>query len=340
MRQIWTTRTGPPEVLQVREAPDPQPGKGEVRIRVHASGVNFADVMARLGLYPDAPKLPAVFGYEVSGVVDALGAGVKAFKEGDKVIGLCRFGGFSDVVALPEIQVTPLPARLTFAQGAAIPVNYLTAYQMLFVMGSIKRGERVLVHSAGGGVGFAAIDLCAIAGAEVIGTASEKKHAALHKRGVKHVIDYTKHDFEEEVKKITHGKGVHIILDPVGGESWAKGLRSLAPTGRLVVFGFSAAATGKKPNPLSALRNALKVPWLKFNPVALMNGNKAVIGVNVGHLWGEAEMVQGWMRQLVAWAEEGRIHPTVDHEFKFDDAPKAHHHIQDRKNLGKVVLVP
>jgi len=340
MRQVWTTRTGPPEVLQVREAPDPEPGKGEVRIRVHASGVNFADIMGRLGLYPDAPKLPAVFGYEVAGVVDAVGAGVKGFKEGGRVIGLCRFGGHSDVVALPEIQVTPLPARLTFAQGAAIPVNYLTVYQMLFVMGSIKRGERVLVHSIGGGVGFAAIDLCAIAGAEVIGTASEKKHAAIRARGVKHLIDYTKHDFEAEVRKITHGKGVHLILDPVGGESWAKGLRSLAPTGRLVVFGFSAAATGKKPNPLSALRNAIKVPWLKFNPVTLMNENKAVIGVNIGHLWGEAEMVQAWMEQLVAWAEEGRIHPTVDHEFKFDEAPKAHHHIQDRKNVGKVVLVP
>jgi NADPH:quinone reductase-like Zn-dependent oxidoreductase len=219
-------------------------------------------------------------------------------------------------------------------------VNYLTVYQMLFVMGSIKRGERVLVHSAGGGIGFAAIDLCAIAGAEIIGTASAKKHPALHARGVKHLIDYRKHDFEAEVRKITHGKGVHIILDAVGGESWAKGMRCLAPTGRLVVFGFSAAATGKKPNRLSALRNALKVPWLKFNPVTLMNENKAVIGVNMGHLWGEAEMVRGWMDQLVAWAEEGRIHPTVDHAFRFDEAAKAHHHLQDRKNLGKVVLVP
>jgi len=340
MRQVWTTKTGPPEVLEVREAPDPEPKKGEVRIRARACGVNFADIMGRLGLYPDAPKLPAVFGYEVSGVVDAAGAGAKQFEEGDKVIGLCRFGGFSDVVALPEIQVTPLPVRLSFAQGAAIPVNYLTVYQMLFVMGSIKRGERVLVHSAGGGVGFAAIDLCAIAGAEMIGTASASKHAALRERGVKHLIDYRQQDFEAEVKKITGGKGVHIILDPVGGESWAKGLRCLAPTGRLVVFGFSAAATGKKPNPLSALRNAMAVPWLKFNPITLMNENKAVIGVNIGHLWGEAEMVQGWMKQLVAWAEEGLIHPTVDQEFRFEDAPKAHHHIQDRKNLGKVVLVP
>jgi NADPH:quinone reductase-like Zn-dependent oxidoreductase len=340
MRQVWTTRTGPPEVLEVREAPDPQPGTGEVRIRVHASGINFADIMARLGLYPDAPKLPAVFGYEVAGVVDAVGADVKALKAGDRVLAGCRFGGFSDVIALPEMQVTPLPARLSFAQGAAIPVNYLTAYQMLFVMGSIKRGERVLVHSAGGGVGFAAIDLCAIAGAEVIGTASASKHAALHARGVKHLIDYTKSDFEEEVKKITNGRGVHIILDPVGGESWAKGLRSLAPTGRLVVFGFSAAATGKKPNPFSMLRNALKVPWLKFNPITLMNENKAVIGVNMGHMSNETEMVQTWMQQLMAWAEEGRINPTVDREFRFDEAAKAHHHIQDRKNLGKVVLVP
>jgi NADPH:quinone reductase-like Zn-dependent oxidoreductase len=340
MRQIWTTKTGPPEVLEVREAPDPTPGPGEVRVRAAACGINFADIMARLGLYPDAPKLPAVMGYEVAGTVDAVGEGVRGVRTGDKVIGLCRFGGQSDAVVLPEIQVFPLPASLTPAQGAAIPVNYLTVYQMLFAMGSIKPGERVLVHSAAGGVGFAAIDLCAIAGAEVIGTASKAKHAALEARGVKHLIDYRTQDFEAEVMRITGGKGVHIVLDPVGGAYWAKGLRVLAPTGRLVVFGFSGAATGKKPNPLGALRNVLGVPWLKFNPIGLMNENKAVIGVNLGHMWKETEMLKGWMTQLLRWAEEGKVRPTVDREFKFTEAAQAHHHIQDRKNVGKVVLAP
>jgi len=340
MRQIWITKTGPPETLQVREAPDPSPGRDEVRIRVKASGINFADIMARLGLYPDAPKLPAVVGYEVCGVVDAAGEGVSRFKAGDDVLALCRFGGYTDLIVLPEAQLFLLPQGLSHAQGAAIPVNYLTAYQMLFVMGAIKAGERVLVHSAGGGVGFAAIDLCAIADAEVIGAASAAKHAALQARGVRHCIDPRTQDFEAEVKRITRGKGVEIILDAVGGKSWAKGLRCLRKTGRLVVFGFSSAATGKKPNPLSALRNLLRVPWLKVNPMSLMSENKAVLGVNVGHLWDEPEMVRGWMEQIVDWCAQGKIRPTVDREFTFDEAPLAHHHIQDRKNIGKVVLVP
>ena len=222
MRQVWITKIGPPEVLKLEEAADPVAGPGEVRIRVKASGINFADIMARLGLYPDAPKLPAVVGYEVSGIVDQVGDGVSTFKTGDSVIGLCHFGGYSDTVVLKEAQIFPLPANLTFSQGAAIPVNYLTVYQMLFAMGSIKPGEQVLVHSAAGGIGFAACDLCKIAGAEIIGTASETKHAALKARGITHVIDYRKQDFEKEVMRITGGRGVQIVLDPVGGESWRK----------------------------------------------------------------------------------------------------------------------
>ncbi len=340
MRQVWITKTGPPETLQVREAPDPSPGPGEVRIRAKACGINFADIMARLGLYLDAPKLPAVIGYEVGGVVDATGEGVTRHKVGDDVLALCRFGGYSEFVVLPEIEVYPLPPGFSHAQGAAIPVNYLTAYQMLFVMGSIRKGDRVLVHSAGGGVGFAAIDLCAIAGAEVIGTASAAKHEVLRARGVRHCIDSRTQDFEAEVMRVTGGRGVELILDAVGGRSWAKGLRCLRKTGRLVVFGFSGAAGGKRPNPLPALRNLLGVPWLKFNPLWLMSANKAVVGVNVGHLWDEPEMVGEWMRQILAWSGEGKIQPTVDRAFSFEEAPLAHHFIQDRKNVGKVVLAP
>ena len=339
MKQVWITKTGAPEVLQLREAADPTPGAGEVRIRVKASSINFADIMARLGLYPDAPKFPAVVGYEVSGVIDAVGQGVTQFKTGDRVIGICRFGGYTDTAVLALDQVYPLPDKMSFAQGATIPVNYLTVYQMLFVMGAVKKGDKVLVHSAAGGIGFAAIDLCNIAGAEVIGTASASKHAALRARGVKHLIDYRTQDFEKEVLRITEGKGVQIILDPIGGEYWAKGLRCLAKTGRMAVFGFSAAATGKKASKLDALKNMLKVPWLKINPISLMNENKGVFGVNVGHLWEEREMVRSWGEQILRWYNEGKINPTVDKEFPLAEAAAAHHYIQDRKNVGKVVLV-
>jgi NADPH:quinone reductase-like Zn-dependent oxidoreductase len=276
----------------------------------------------------------------VSGTVDAVGAGVTALQPGQDVIALCRFGGYTDTLVVPEDQVFPLLRGLTHAQGAAIPVNYLTAYQMLFSMGSLKAGERVLVHSAAGGVGFAVIDFCAIAGAEVVGIASAAKHPVLAARGVKHLIDGRTQDFEREVMRITAGRGVQLVLDPVGGESWAKGFRCLAPTGRIVLFGFSSHAQGKVRSLLSSIRNFLAIPWLSFNPISLINANKAVVGVNLGHMWQEADLLGGWMKQILAWCDEGKVKPTVDREFAFAQAAAAHHYIQDRKNVGKVVLVP
>jgi NADPH:quinone reductase-like Zn-dependent oxidoreductase len=339
MRQVWITRVGPPEVLELREAPDPAVKPGEVQIRVRACGINFADIMARLGLYPDSPKLPAVVGYEVAGEIAAVGDGVTR-AVGEKVFAITRFGGYSDVVCVPEAQALPLADGMTYEEAAAIPVNYLTAYQMLIQMGSVKAGERVLVHSAAGGVGLAAIDLCRIYGAEVIGTASASKHGVLRERGAAHLIDYNTQDYEAEVKRLTSGRGVHIVLDAMGGEHWRKGYRCLAPTGRLVVFGFSNAATGKTRSIVSFLLAALKTPWFSFPPPRLMNDNKALIGVNLGHMWDQTELLAQWLRQLLAWRNEGKIHPTVGARFALAEAPAAHHYIQDRKNVGKVVLVP
>ncbi len=339
MRQIWIPRVGPPEVLELREAPDPTPGKGEVRIRVRAAGINFADIMARLGLYPDAPKLPAVVGYEVAGDIDAVGTGVNR-TPGERVLAITRFGGYSDVVCVPERMALPLPSSLSYDEGAAIPVNYLTAYQMLVQMGSLKAGERVLVHSAAGGVGLASIDLCKIVGAEVIGTASPSKHAMLRERGVAQLIDYRSQDYEKEIARITNGAGVHIVLDAMGGEHWKKGYRCLGPTGRLVMFGFSSAAVGKGRSIIGLLKALLKTPLFSFPPPKLINDNKALIGVNLGHLWTEEEMLLSWLQRLFAWHAEGKIHPTVGAKFPFAEAAAAHHYIQDRKNVGKVVLIP
>jgi NADPH:quinone reductase-like Zn-dependent oxidoreductase len=339
MRQVWITRVGPPEVLELREAPDPLPKPGEVQIRVRASGVNFADIMARLGLYPDAPKLPAVVGYEVAGDISAVGDGAKR-SVGEKVFALTRFGGYSDVVCVPAAQAIPLPEGMTYEEGAAIPVNYLTAYQMLVQMGSVKAGERVLVHSAAGGVGLASIDLCKIYGAEVIGTASTSKHAMLRERGVAHLIDYNTQDYDPEVKRLTSGRGVHIVLDAMGGEHWKKGYRCLAPTGRLVMFGLSNAATGKTRSIWSVLKTLLRTPLFSFPPPRLINDNKALLGVNLGHMWDETDLLTAWLLQLLAWYREGKIHPTVGARFPLAEAAAAHHYIQDRKNIGKVVLVP
>ena len=228
----------------------------------------------------------------------------------------------------------PLPDALSFAHGAAIPVNYLTAVLMLRHFGNVQAGERVLVHAAAGGVGMAAIQLCRLAGAEVIGTASASKHAVLREAGVAHAIDYRTQDFEAEVKRITGGRGVDIVLDATG--AFRKSYRCLAPLGRLVCFGFSAAASGMTPNRLAAIPKLLAIPW--FHPVQLMNANKAVIGVNLGHLWDRIDMLRREMLALLADAEAGRITPVVGKTFPLTDAAGAHRYIQERQNVGKVAL--
>ncbi len=340
MRQIWITRAGPPEVLQVREAPDPAPGAGEVRIRVEASGINFADIMGRMGVYPDLPPIPVVPGYEVGGRIDVVGPGVDQSWMGRDVIAMTRFGGYADVVCAPLKQVFPRPAALSALEGAAIPVNYFTAWQLVVVMGALKADETVLIHSAGGGVGIAATQIARHIGARVIGTASAAKHGELRALGVDHLIDYRTEDFETRTREITGGRGVELILDAVGGESWKKGYRVLAPTGRLAMFGASSLASGKQRSLLSLVSMLAKTPWFQFNPLRLMNANKGVFGVNLGHLWGEIDRLRQWGDALLELAAKGVIKPKLAASFKFDDAAKAHHFVQDRRNVGKVLLVP
>jgi NADPH:quinone reductase-like Zn-dependent oxidoreductase len=339
MRQVWIPKAGPPEVLELREARDPLPRPREMRIRVVAAGVNFADIMGRLGLYPDLPPMPVVPGYEVAGRVDAVGDGVGSDWIGRDVLALTRFGGYADTVCVPEVQVFARPPGLSAEEAAAVPVNYLTAWQLLHVMGSLKEGETVLVHSAGGGVGIAAIQLAKRAGARVFGTASAGKHDRLKALGVDACIDYRSEDFEARVLELTHGRGVELVLDAVGGASFQKSYRSLAATGRLGMFGLSAAAKGKRRSLLGALGPALRTFRMRFSPRQLMDQNKGVFGVNVGHLWDESDRVASWMERLLALAAEGVVRPVVDHTVPLERAAEAHHRIQDRKNFGKVLLV-
>ncbi len=340
MRQIVIPRSGPPEVLEVRESRDPLPAPGQVRIRVEATGVNFADIMGRMGMYPDLPKLPCVPGYEVAGRVDAVGDGVESSALGRDVLAMTRFGGYADVVCVPENQVFARPAGMGAEEGAAIPVNYLTAWQLLIVMGSLREGDTVLVHSAGGGVGIAATQIAKHFGARVIGTASAGKHEALRKLGVDHCIDYRTEDFEARVREITHGRGVELVLDAVGGDSFRKSYRALAPTGRLGVFGLSAAASGKTRSLPSLLRAAASTFSQSFRPPGLMDKNKGVFGVNVGHLWGEVDRITRWMEKVLELRAAGVVQPVVAATFPFARAAEAHHYVQDRKNFGKVLLVP
>ncbi|MGZ3425964.1 MAG: alcohol dehydrogenase catalytic domain-containing protein, partial [Polyangia bacterium] len=211
------TKAGPPEVLQVRESADPTAGPGQVRIRVKAAGINFADLMARLGLYPDAPKIPCVVGYEVSGVIDELGPGATGFSVGDRVFGMTRFGGYSDTVVMPTAQAFRMPDKMSFEEAAALPVVYLTAHHMLLYTGSLRPGMKVLIHGAAGGVGLAAVDLLRGHGCEIIGTASPSKHEFLRERGVQHCIDSTG-DVFAAVRAIVGGDGkLDLVCDSIGG---------------------------------------------------------------------------------------------------------------------------
>jgi synaptic vesicle membrane protein VAT-1 len=338
MRQVFITGHGGPAKLQVRESPDPTPGHSEVRIRVKAIGINFADILARQGLYQDAPKVPCVVGYEVCGVIDASGSGVDASWVGKDAVALTRFGGYSDVAVVPVTQVFEKPSSLSHERAAAIPVNYLTAWQLLVVMGSLKANETVLIHNAGGGVGLAAIDIARHIGATIFGTASSSKHPFLKQRGLHEAIDYRTRDWTLELARLTNGKGAALVIDPIGGNHWRKSFKALRSTGRLGMFGISAATTSKLFGPLRMLPLALGMPL--FHPIPLVNHNKCVFGVNLGHLWHEGEMIAGWMQILLQGVADGWVRPHVGKVFPLAQAGDAHTYIEERKNIGKVVLVP
>lgn len=336
MRQAVIPRHGPPDVFEIRERPDPSPAAGELRIRVRAAGVNFADVLSRLGLYPDAPKPPMVVGYEVAGHVDAIGADVTGFAAGDRVIAMTRFGGYADVVVAPAANCFRFPDHLSDAEAAALPVNYLTAALALYRMAALAPKETVLIHNAGGGVGVAATQLACLRRAHVIGTASAVKHDALRAFGVEHAIDYRHANVADEVRKITKGRGVDVILDPIGGSSFLSSYRLLAPLGRMVVFGLSAAAPGEQRSWWQAFRAWKSTP--KFDPLSMINRNRGVFGLHVGHLWDEQEKLVPLIEMLMNELRAGRLSPVVAKTFPLERAADAHRFIQSRSNIGKVVL--
>ncbi|HEX2371154.1 MAG TPA: medium chain dehydrogenase/reductase family protein [Solirubrobacterales bacterium] len=343
MRAVVITRHGGPEVLRVEERPTSPPGPGEVAISVRAAGINFADTMARCGTYPDAPPPPCVIGYEVAGEVESVGAGVESVREGDRVCAATRFGGYSEHVTVPAGQVFPLPQDVPFEQGAAFPVNYGTAYAALVIMGGVRAGDRVLIHSAGGGVGTAATQVAKARGAEVFGTASASKHDAIRANGVDHAIDYRSTDFEDEVRRITGGDGVDVIIDALGPASFRKDYRLLRPGGRLVMYGLADVQTGDTRNVPAVLRNLVRmpfatVPWWKS--LSMMNENKGVFGLNMLHWWDQEGDLERVTEPLAAALEAGELEPVVAEAFPFDRAGDAHRFLQDRRNIGKVVLVP
>ena len=332
MRAVVITKHGGPGVLEVQEQPDPVLGPGQVRIEVAAAGINFADVMARMGLYADAPKTPCVVGYEVAGTILELGEGVENLAVGQRVFAGTKFGGYASQVVAGAGDIVALPDELSFEQGAAIPVNYGTAWAGLIGYGSLQAGERVLVHSAGGGVGIAATQIAKRYGAEVYGTASPGKHERCTEIGVDHVLDYTKSGWEQGLPQFD------VILDAVGGKSFRQSYSLLRPGGRLVAFGASSVVSGERKNVVTALRAVARMP--RFNMIKQMSESKAVIGLNMLSLWKDRGTLEPWIAPMRELLEDGTVKPVVAGTFSFADAGKAQTMIVERRNVGKVVLTP
>jgi NADPH:quinone reductase-like Zn-dependent oxidoreductase len=334
MRAVVITKHGDPSVLQVQERPDPgPPGPGRVRVAVRAAGVNFADTLARVGLYEDAPKPPMVVGYEVAGTIDAVGAGVDPARVGERVMAGSRFGGYAELVEVGADDAIALPDGLSFEQGAAIPVNYATAWAALHGYGSLRAGERVLVHAAAGGVGIAATQLAKAAGAEVHGTASPGKHDRIRALGVDRAIDYRRDGWWK-------GLGPYdLVLDAIGGRSFQISYNLLRPGGRLVAYGASSVQEGEKRSLRTAAPQALRM-LRGFNLIKQMSASKAVIGLNMLRLWDDRGSLEPWIGPLSSALADGTVAPVVHAAVPFDRAAEAHRILAERQNVGKVVLVP
>jgi len=342
MRAMVVRRHGAPEVLEWREVPDPASAASDVLIRVRAVGINFADLLARMGLYPGAPDPPFVPGLEVAGIVERPPAGGdgesgrEGFRAGDRVAALTQFNAYAELIAMPAQRVYRLPDTMSFEDAAAIPVNYLTAYHSMFQMGNLQPGDRILVHGAAGGVGIAAVQLAKARKLVVFGTAGTSKQDYLRQIGVDHPIDYTREDFEQVARRVAP-KGIEMVMDPIGGKSFAKSARCLGSTGRLVVYGFSAAAgpSGKR-SLWRAAKAFAQTP--RFHPLKLMQGNISVIGVHLGRMPERIGLLQAELAEIFRMYAAGQIKPVIGKTFPLNEAAAAHRYIHNRQNIGKVVL--
>ena len=322
MKAVTFDRVGGPEVLAYGEAPDPELRPGKVLIRNRAIGINFADTLFRQGQYLMQPKFPDVPGLETAGVVEAVGDGVDGVRPGDRVAAIGT-RTYAEYALVPAGQIIPLPESVGFEDGAAFPIQVLTAYHMLFTSHRLTEEQSVVVHSAAGGVGLAAVQLAKAAGARVIGTVSTEEKATLAKEyGADEVVNYASRDFAEETLKLTDGKGVDLILDAVGKPTLEKGLKCLAPFGHLVVYG----RAGGVPDPLnvfSLFQKSIKVSGFVLYTVSAM-----------------PDVHRKGIEASFACMAEGKLKLLIGRTFPLADAAEAHRHMESRQSVGKLVLLP
>ena len=251
-------------------------------------------------------------------------------------MGLSLNGSYSSQVCINFDSIIPLPNNFNLDEAAAFPVAYITAYMMIFDLGNLQDKDTFLIHGAGGGVGTAAIQLAKTKNIKIIGTSSSWKHDELIKMGVDKCIDYNTDNTEKEIMDFTNGKGVDLVIDPIGAKNWKLSYRSLAKMGKLIIYGDQNLVKGDKLKPIVAMKEMYSMP--KYKPMDLMSNNKTVMGYHLGRFNGHEWKVQRSIKNLIKLVNDHDLHPVIDSKFSFEDAPKAHRHIQNRKNFGKVLL--
>lgn len=342
-RKIVIDAAGSYDKLRLKSSGPATPKADEVQIDVEAIGVNYADVVVRMGLYASARELvgwPITPGFEVAGVVRAVGSAVTEFAPGDRVFAVTFFGGYASRVEVPKHQVFALPEKMSFVDGAAFPVVYLTAHFALHFLAHPRRGDRVLVHSAAGGVGGALVQLARLAGAEVTGVVgSSHKVETAKALGCDHVIDKSKEDLWQRAESIS-SRGFDVVLDANGVETLKKSYDHLRPAGKLVVYGFATMMpkTGGRPNYLKLGLDYLRTP--RFNPLDLTNASKSVMAFNLSYLFDRTDVLDESMKALVPSLAEGSITPPSTTTYPLDEVARAHADIESGKTVGKLVLIP
>ena len=335
MRKVVYPKVGGVDSIQIVEEDDLIPGYGEVCVRIHRAGINFADLMMRQGLYGSNPDYPFTPGYEAAGEILSIGEGVDGLSEGQRVLAMTGFGGYSEMVCLDSNRIIPLPDSVSFDQAAALPVTYGTAYHMLVYLGKLSEGDTVLVHHAAGGVGTAVAQICQAYGvSKVIGTASAPKKEFVESLGM-HFVDSKSEDFVSVCKSLTDGKGVNHAIDPVGGKHLMRSYKALCRGGKLYCFGASSAVKGEKRSVATAMSMWATTP--KFDPLKMMRSNKAVFGVHMGLLDDES-IFKGHLEALSDMLLKGKIDPIIDSVWRFEQVSEAQKHMHDRKNRGKILL--
>mgnify|MGYP003324808139 CR=1 FL=1 len=334
-KRVVIKKSGGVKCITTEPMERPTPEKGEVCVKVAFAGINFADLLMRMGFYQPRPPYPFTPGYEVSGIIEAVGEGVEALSVGQRVVAAMRNGGQASFVLAPVSRVIPIPDELSLEAAAATPVTYLTAHHMLHHLGHLKPNDSVLIHGGAGGVGTAALQLCAWAGVDKVwSTSSKGKHHILQGYGAR-AIDRHNEDFAAIIKKETGGRGVDHILDPIGGQHLKRSLSSLAEGGRLYTYGLSAAAPSGKRSWFKALVALRRSP--KFDPLRLMTRNRAVFGVHMG-TWSDEAVMHEQLERVVEGIQSGHLEPIIDRVFPAEEVQAAHQHIHDAGNIGKVLL--